>query len=131
MRTATDKGFMILCAEDCDTTRGLIVQIIRAAWPEAEVREARNGQEALASCLAHRPDLLITNVIMPGMSGIELMKELRIGGLEFPAIVTSGYSSAERCEREGVRMCGSVRFLKKPFTEDDVVSGIRSLREAG
>jgi CheY-like chemotaxis protein len=117
----------LVCVEVDDTTLDLMVQVLGEEFPEAEIRAFRNGPDALASCLADPPALLITNVVMPGMSGIELIKAMRQQGMEVPTFITSGYYSAKRCEREGIRTGGTTRFLAKPFSGDALIAMVQSL----
>lgn len=85
--------------------------------------EASNGSEGLELVRSHcaELDLIITDIHMPGMDGIEMLKNLRefVGSQEVPIVVVSTDSSPEtrqQCEQFGAR-----GFIAKPFSHEDVV----------
>jgi two-component system cell cycle sensor histidine kinase/response regulator CckA len=91
--------------------------------------QARNGQEALE--LANHSGqihLLLTDVIMPGMSGVELVDRLKKMGLEVPALFMSGYTD-ETIVKHGVLQDG-VAFIQKPFALSDLERKLRELLSA-
>jgi two-component system NtrC family sensor kinase len=91
-----------------------------------EAREARSGQEALAQLEADArgPDLLVADQVMPGMSGVELIKEVHRRWPWMPTILASGF--AERPADEHV---ADVR-LKKPFSQDMLREALAACRRA-
>ena len=117
----------IVCADDEKLVLEMINCFILDMFPNAEIRQALNGNEALICCLAQSPDILVTNVNMPGMSGIELIKELRKARLEIPTLITSGNCTYDRFEREGVKLGEKVQFILKPFSGDQIASEINIL----
>jgi len=126
--TTGDKDVLtILHVEDDDTTRELCRELLRVAFPDAQIHEAKNGHEALAAWREHPPTLLITNVVMPAMTGIELIRTLQRDGREIPTVITSGFYTADRCEQEGIRLGEKMRFLRKPFEGDAFISAVRSV----
>ena len=86
------------------------------------VLTAGNGQKAmtiLAQPETH-VDLIITDLVMPGMGGRELIERVRKGGLEVPIICTSGYMLPEdKQHTEG--------YLQKPFTSTDLLQKVKSV----
>jgi CheY-like chemotaxis protein len=92
---------------------------------------ARSPQEALELCQsgAIRFDLLLTDVILPGMNGRELRDELvKLSGT-LPRIFMSGYTSDALASRGGV-LDDHVHFLQKPFTRQALADRIRAVRES-
>ena len=79
-----------------------------------------------------RPSCLLTDLRMPGKTGLDLQETLRRTGRELPIIVSSGQTDAATVAR--VRAAGAVRFLAKPFDADDllgaVAEAIRSDRDS-
>jgi two-component system, cell cycle sensor histidine kinase and response regulator CckA len=90
------------------------------------VLAASNGGEALALFEAHKDavDLIVTDLVMPGMSGSELGRLIAQRKSGVPVLFTSGYSG-EMLAHHGVEP-GSA-FLEKPYDEDDLARVMRAL----
>jgi CheY-like chemotaxis protein len=88
-----------------------------------EVSTADNGQEALGLVLDLRPGLIISDIDMPGMSGIELFTALQkdTTGLALTPFILM--SSIDR--RKASREAGCRHFLSKPFSIDEVRQAVR------
>ena len=111
----------ILVVEDQDDVRKLIVQILRAHG--YRVLEAADGYQALDEA-AHHPevlDLMIADVVMPGMPGPELARRLVSVHPGTRVLFTSGYSET----RKGLE--SSVPYLAKPFTPAGLVGKVREV----
>jgi len=95
-----------------------------------QVMEFVNGREALARVKGHGGliHLLVTDVVMPGMSGIELARQLAPGRPEMRVLFFSGYTD-DLVERQGVLQPGR-DFLQKPFTPDTLLRRVRALLDA-
>jgi PAS domain S-box-containing protein len=104
----------ILVTEDQDNVRRLVSRMLRGFG--YHVLEAANGGEALAAAAAHAGTihLLITDVVMPEMSGGELGAELKRQRPEIRVLYMSGYSG-NAIARRGLLEEG-VAFIEKPFT---------------
>jgi PAS domain S-box-containing protein len=103
----------VLVAEDEDGVRRVILTVLRKEG--FDVIEARDGAHALAAVAAAREpiDLLVTDVVMPGMSGRELAERLRGEMPDLPVLFVSGYTEDEVI-RGGVSG-SNTDFLEKPF----------------
>lgn len=91
---------------------------------------ARGGEEALERLSAlraagRRVDLILTDLQMPGPSGLELIQRLREAGERAPVLVMTGYSDQETARR--LRERGIEHFLDKPFEEGELLRRIREL----
>ena len=90
-----------------------------------ETKTALDGETALELFKSNNVDLIITDINMPGMSGIDLLKEIKLLNPELPVIVITGYSAekaqvlAEKNKADG--------FLPKPFRMNDIKDLIDSL----
>ena len=118
----------ILVAEDEKLIRqGLVTMIRRAPIEAEEILQARNGEQALDILHDHPVDLLITDIRMPGMDGIELVR--RTQSLPHPplAIVISGYDDfnyAVEMLRSGVK-----DYLLKPVERQKLYDVLQRLDE--
>ncbi len=80
------------------------------------VEEAHNGKIALEKCLSFAPDIVVSDIRMPGMDGITMLKEIRKNGLKTKVIYYSGYAEFEYA-REAIRL-GAYDYLLKPIIQD-------------
>ncbi len=114
----------ILLAEDDPMIRNLVVQTLESQGYTVVVAE--DGWEGIKVARNHkgRIDLLLTDVVMPGMSGAELAVAMREMYAEVRIIYMSGYSRSQLTE-EGVPE--DAVLLEKPFTPDKVVSLARTV----
>jgi len=87
-----------------------------------DILTASNGEEALDLVKSARPDLMLLDVIMPGMDGFEVLEKLRAFS-ELPVIVISARSE----NGEKALSLGANDFLAKPLDVDEMVRKIRGL----
>ena len=91
------------------------------------VRVASSGEEALAAVDEATPALIVLDVVLPGMSGYEVCRQLRDRfGDEFPIMFVSGERS-ESFDRVSGLLVGADDYLTKPFDSDELLARIRSL----
>jgi len=115
----------ILLVEDDDNLRGLVARVLRKCGYSVIV--AGGGLEALA--LVSDPktqiDGVITDVVMPGMNGRELVDKLVESRPQIASLLMSGYTDDEVLRR-GV-LHGDMAFLQKPFTPDQLARKVRDV----
>ena len=87
---------------------------------------ARSGEQALQMAAEHggRIDLLLTDVVMPGISGRELVKQLKQARPDTKVLYMSGYT--EHAVITGGELGQGVAFLQKPFTRDSLIQAVRT-----
>jgi DNA-binding response OmpR family regulator len=87
-----------------------------------EVITARDGELGLQKAIEEKPDLIITDLKLPGMHGLDVLEALNNKGLRIPAIVMTFHGSEETAIR-AFRL-GAADYLIKPFDIDDMLAAI-------
>jgi len=90
-----------------------------------DVISTTSGEEALELIKSAEPDIMLLDIIMPGIDGFEVLEKLRTFK-EIPVIVFS--AGAEN--RDGALLLGANDFILKPFEPDEMISKIRAIMEA-
>ena len=108
----------VLLADDDDEMRSLIAEVLRNDG--YEVHEARNGEELWALLLAeledgpvHRPGMVISDIRMPGCSGLEVLKTLRACNKSMPVVLTTAFG--DEATHALAEDLGAELLLDKPF----------------
>lgn len=117
----------LIIADDERRIRVLIKSIIPFDKLDIDlVYEASDGLQALSSCSEYKPDLLITDINMPGMSGLDLIKELKSILPKLKIIIISGYSDFEYA-KTSIRY-GVYDYILKPIDEDELINAISNIK---
>jgi CheY-like chemotaxis protein len=92
-----------------------------------KVSVAYNGTDAATLVENQRPDLIITDLMMPGMNGLELIAYVRAlpGASSLPIIIITADASGETHD-EGLK-AGANLLLTKPFDDDNLINSIETL----
>lgn len=109
---------VILVVDDDDPVRVMLARLLRTQG--YRVLQASNANEATRTLAASSPDLVISDIVMPGESGIELRRTIAKLRPELPVILISGYSTdgpAEFASRTP-----NTLFVQKPFAADQLLS---------
>ncbi len=117
------RGETALVVEDADAVRVLTGRILYSAG--YQVIPAENGVTALERLDA--ADVLVTDVVMPGMSGVELATAARERRPDLPVVFVSGYTGNEIVAADGDP---ATAFLPKPFDGDDLLRAVRATLDA-
>ncbi|MFW6127393.1 MAG: response regulator [Thermodesulfobacteriota bacterium] len=105
-------GIQILLVDDDPLIRSLGQELLERLGYEVETAE--NGEEVLEKLhQGEPPGLVILDYHMPGMSGLEVCRQLKILALDTKILVASGFFSAPEIEQ--LRASGVAGFLHKPF----------------
>ena len=114
-------GERILLADDNPDMRDYVMRLLSDRY---QVATAANGEEALAAALADPPDLILSDIMMPGIGGFGLLAELR-GHAEtstIPVILLSA-RAGEESRVEGLT-AGADDYLIKPFTARELLARV-------
>lgn len=89
--------------------------------------EASGGEQALQKILAQSPDVILMDINMPGLTGLEVIRRARDAGYEGTFIIISGYSEFKYAQ-EAMRF-GIQYYLTKPIDEDELSDILRCIKE--
>ena len=117
------RGRRVLLVEDNEDLRELIVDILSLEAYETEA--ALTASDALTALRdnPHRADLLITDVVMPDMNGVELARQARLTRPSLRVLFISGYAWNELIDRR--HLSPDEHFLRKPFTPNQLLEAAR------
>ena len=118
----------VLVVEDEELIRkGIVLAVDWAALGCVVVGEASNGEEALSAAERLSPSLIITDLKMPRMDGIEMLRRLRERGSRAYVIILTAYDSFEYAQ-SALRL-GAVDFLLKPFHDGDLEQAVLNVQK--
>jgi PAS domain S-box-containing protein len=121
------EGLRLLLVEDDAGVRGLMKDLLEAEGYAVEA--AAHPEEAVALAASRSFDLLVTDVIMPGLSGRELARRLLECGAVPRVVYVSGYAGETLARHGGI--APGERFLQKPFTEIALLDVVAAALEEG
>jgi two-component system, NtrC family, nitrogen regulation response regulator NtrX len=110
------KAHLLLIDDDPNTLASLS-RAFRLAGHEATVCD--NANRAIELLGAQRFDLILSDVVMPGKSGLQLLEELKQSGLQTPIVLVSGQANIEMAVK--ATRLGALDFLEKPLSTDKLL----------
>jgi YesN/AraC family two-component response regulator len=113
----------LLIVEDDTVTREVFGLIISRQFPDLTVYTAEDGISGLEMFRRHRPQIVITDINMPGMDGIEMAAEIKTIKTDTTFIAVTAYDTANCIER--ATMIGFCRFLTKPVQFPELFAAVR------
>ena len=118
----SEPGPLILVCDDEPTLRELVRAVL---GPGYRFVEAADGREALSVARDEEPDLIVLDVMLPGLSGIEVLDALRHDErlAKTPVVVITAWSHTEA----EVLTAGADAFVSKPFDPDDLSHAVEDL----
>ena len=126
----------ILVIDDEKDIRTALKQILELEGYEVDL--AANGRDGLAKLEEHGADLVITDIIMPGIDGVATVGQIKKSRPDLPVIVISGGGNVAPASYEpgaistsaflaSAQKAGAERTLTKPFERKEIVGAIREL----
>ena len=117
-------GLVLLIEDEPNIIEAISFILSRDGWA---VKTHSNGADAVEMVKARKPDVLILDVMLPGKSGYDILRELRedpeINGLPVLMLTARGQSK----DREIAERAGCDAFMTKPFSNADVLETVRAL----
>jgi two-component system, NtrC family, response regulator AtoC len=115
----------VLVVDDDDNMRALIRTILERRGHE--VRVARDGMEGLATYEKDRQDLVVTDIVMPGIGGLAFFAELQRRPSPPKVLIVSGKQLRLDGEMSALQAQGRLAFMRKPFTPVDLAASVQAL----
>jgi len=115
----------ILVVDDDDNMRSLIKTILQRRGHE--VSEACNGLEGLARFEHGLQDLVVTDIVMPGIGGLAFFAELQRRESPPKVLIVSGKELRPEGDLSALQAQGQLAFMQKPFTPTDLAQSVQSL----
>ncbi|GAB7078571.1 response regulator [Megalodesulfovibrio paquesii] len=117
---------VVLLVEDDTQVRAMLVDSL--AGEGFAVEQAANGKEGLDRQQAKPADVVITDILMPEMEGLQFIKALRALSPHLPIIAISGGAAqlSPGCNLELASMFGASLIMEKPLNIDDLITAINS-----
>ena len=113
---------ILLIEDDASLLAAVSRLLVRVGY---EVTEARNGAEGLRVWREQGADLVLTDIRMPGINGLEVIVQLRVYAPRLPVIAMSGGDCVRDLDLLGsAGLLGAVGLLTKPFGEDELAAAI-------
>ena len=122
-----EKSATVLIVEDEESILLALEENITHAGYEAVV--CKTGNEALTAAEEHRPDAVILDVMLPGLSGFEVCRQLRAKGLAIPVIMLTARSE-EFDKLHGFEV-GADDYVTKPFSVDELLARLKAVLRRG
>jgi DNA-binding response OmpR family regulator len=115
----------ILTVDDNKTIRVGVKKAFQAF--DCEIIEGENGAEGIAAAVLEKPDLILLDITMPVMNGIEMLQELKCKPAlkDIPVIMLTAGSSKENVMR--VVMTGVEDYIVKPFKGEELIQRIKKI----
>ena len=116
----------VLVVEDTPSERELICDYLRQGG--YNVVSAVSGSEGLEKFATIQPNVVITDLVMPGMNGLELCRAIKkMATTKVPVIACT--SKSQELDRLWGMKQGIDVYLTKPFTKEDIIQAVRSLSD--
>src|SRR6185436_7902905 len=115
----------ILIADDHIVVRKGLKQILMEEFADANIEEAANGNELLKKIPLQKWDIVISDLSMPGHSGLEILKQVKLEFQKLPFLILSMHPEDQYAIR--VLKAGASGYLTKESASDELVNAVRKI----
>ncbi len=123
-----DKNVVILAIDDNPDNLVTIKALIRESFPKAAVLTSLTGRQGIDLAVEHDPDVILLDIVMPGMSGFEVCRALKSNNRysDIPIVFITALKGDKESRIRALE-CGAEAFLAKPIDECELVAQIRAM----
>ena len=114
-----------LIADDHAIVRKGLIQLLREEFAVAEVTEVANGKAIMEEVQKQSWDAILLDISMPGQSGIEFLKQIRLYGIKTPILIISMYSEEQYAIR--ALKAGASGFLNKESATEELLVAVHKI----
>ena len=125
--TATNVKAHILLVDDSGFARRTLRQIVEKAG--YTVDEAKDGMEALERYALHKPDIVLLDMVMDGMKGMEVLMKLR--ELDAEAKIVLATADIQASTKSEAQAAGASGMISKPFQGEQVLQAVETVGAGG
>ena len=118
-------GLRILVVDDCEDNQFLLSHLLKRKG--VLISTASNGQEAVEKALSEKFDVILMDIQMPYMDGLEAQKKIKSSGNPVPIFAVT--ASSQREEKSKILKAGFAAFISKPLNKDFLFSSILSVTQ--
>jgi two-component system, NarL family, invasion response regulator UvrY len=112
----------ILLADDHPVVRRGLLQILTEAYPSCVIGEANDGEKLLKKVMQYEWDIVISDLIMPGRSGLDVLEDIKRIKPNLPVLIISIYSEELYALR--VLKAGAAGYVKKDLAPEELVNAV-------
>jgi len=119
----------ILIADDHANVRRGLRELVADAFPGTHFAEASNGDDVLIQLVGSQPDILLLDINMPGRSGFEVLKDVKLTYPLLPVIMVSVQAESQyalRCLR-----AGAAEYINKNSVSEELEPAIQKILDSG
>ena len=109
----------------CDDEEGIRESFKLILDEQYHLKFANNGLEALEMLKTLNPDLMMLDIKMPKMHGMEILKQIKKLKPSLPVIIVTGYQSVEMAQ-EALKN-GAADYIPKPFETEEIIRAVRAI----
>jgi len=113
----------ILVVDDEPNARNSLAEILRLE--DFRVATAANGEAALEALEQEKFDVMLLDLKMPGMDGVEVLNKIKTNWPKTKVVMITGYSTVDTAV-QALRL-GAFNFIEKPFTPDMLISAVKEV----
>lgn len=119
----------ILIADDHDVVRRGLREMLADEFKDAEFGEASDARQAVSKALLRKWDLLVLDIAMPGRSGLDALKEVKVQRPKLPVLVLSMYPERQYALR--ALRSGAAGYLTKASASAELVGAVKKILDGG
>ena len=130
MSSPTPAPVRVVVVDDVEDLRMLLRVSLERTGHFTVVGEAENGQTAVTAVLAHRPDLVLLDIMMPVMDGVQALKVIRQQVPSAVVVMLSSWDTSSQAAKQSMAL-GAHGFLRKGDHMDLVPAQLREILDGG